>query len=143
MIIPEKTKLIRTEKGSDGKCYAVFVGEDGKEFDRTRVLDGFWMTESILCDCSTEALIVELLEDDADMAFLSVFDIGRKMPATFWQRMRQAWKVIWTGRPYGDQLCFSIQKMETLCSAAGRAATLMKEWKAKADRTPKPQEKPQ
>ena len=128
MIIPKETTHIRMEKDGEGKAVVVFVGADGKEFNRAPACHDFWQTECILCDCSSHALIIMVMDDDDDddMAYLSIFDVGHEMPRTFRQLIRQAWRLLRTGLPYGDQLCFSTRKLEALRSAADRAIAVLK-----------------
>jgi hypothetical protein len=143
MIIPEQTKMIRVEKDADGKPCAVFVGEDGNEINRVQTTQGEVHTELIMCDCGTEALLIQVFDKDLDdEAFLSVFNLAGMFPRPFWCRVRQAWKVIRTGLPYGDQLVFSVKKLEMLRSAAERAITIMRGWQKEKEQAVKSEGKP-
>lgn len=62
----------------------------------------------IECDCHHEIVVVSSDQDfnDEPDVFLSIYELGshRNHALSFWHRIRYAWRILTTGRPYVDQI---------------------------------------
>lgn len=58
-----------------------------------------------LCSCHNEILLIEY-DHDIKMADLAIYERGVcfKTKMSLWQKIRYCWKVLYSGRPYSDEI---------------------------------------
>jgi hypothetical protein len=83
------------------------------------------MREFYKCDCGTEMLEVQHSEDDKGGIWISLWQLGRmgygKM--TIKDKIRWIWKVVWTGNPWGDEICLDADTTRKLSRDLQRFTT--------------------
>jgi hypothetical protein len=67
----------------------------------------------IECSCCSEGLQVDYDKEDR-FTYLSIYYIGKPSKRDLWTRIKWAWKVLWTGEAYNDQLILNEVEVERL-----------------------------
>lgn len=85
----------------------------------------------VQCQCHTEGFIVER-DEEMQLFYVSMWELGSNSDnsLTLWERVRHAWRILWTGKPYGDDICLSDESAKKV--AAFLTENLTKE---KAEKT--------
>lgn len=70
----------------------------------------------IKCDCGAESLEI-IPGDEDDLFYVSIWRApGGLQPLPWPDRLRYMWRILRTGRPYGDQLIFTKQSLKDLAA---------------------------
>jgi len=77
---------------------------------------------AIRCTCYSEAVFVEP-DKETGLVFVSIMNFYNSQGVrSFWERLRLCWKILRTGRPYGDQMCFDGERTRALAKLLTEAA---------------------
>ena len=63
----------------------------------------------IQCDCYTHALHL-LKFPEEEQLYISIWESSPRSKMSFCQRLRNCWKILYHGSPYGDQVVLSKEK---------------------------------
>jgi hypothetical protein len=69
----------------------------------------------IRCDCTAELLHLQYDSQD-DLIYLSIYEMGsnKNHKMGLWDRLRFAFRVLFTGTPYGDQLVLKDEQLNQI-----------------------------
>ena len=85
------------------------------------------VVQMVMCDCHSEGITVLLVDDDTDdMAYFTIMAMYRHMPMGLWNRIRYCWKILRTGKPYGDQICMRRPALQALGVILNRMIDVLK-----------------